>query len=257
MASGALGREVGKDLADDAGELVAVPRAWRGERDLRVPWVQVYDEVFVRRVCVHADVGREAPAGQRRDMLVQIPAHELDLLIAYLPVERFGGARHTTGSEEDSLHAALPLQKREAGERVSVVRFPDKDGKVAREKRFCATPGLEPVDNPPLGLQRKAQVREQCRGPGAGRDNQPFRLVCSHRRLHPNTVPGGRGFPGDNRLFETQFGSEGGRTFQMDIYGRLGPDEPRAPLVEGDGFAVGRQGWKAASYLFCFEQFVW
>src|SRR5215211_8319377 len=143
-------------------------------------------------------------------MLVQIPAHELDLLIAHLPVERFGGAPHTTGSEEDSLHAALPIQKREAGECISVVRFPDKDGKVAREKRFCATLGLEPVDYPPLGLQRKAQVREQCRGPGAGRANQPFRLVCSHRRLHPNTVPGGRGFPGDHRLFETQFGSEGG-----------------------------------------------
>jgi len=96
--------------------------------------VQVYDKVFVRRVCVHADDSLEAPTCQRRDILVQILAHEVDLFTAHLPVERFGGARYTAGAENDGLYAALPRQKREAGERVAVVRFPDKDGKATGEK---------------------------------------------------------------------------------------------------------------------------
>jgi hypothetical protein len=52
-----------------------------------------------------------------------------------------------------------------------------------------------------------------------------------------------------------QLRSEGGRAFQVGIYGRLGPDEARAPLVEGDGFAVGSQGGEASFHLLCFEYF--
>ena len=147
-----------------------------------MPGVQVYYKVFVWRVRVHANDGLEAPTRQRRYILGQVLAHESDLFIAHLPVERFGGARHAAGAEKNRLYAALSRQKREAGERVAVVRFPDEDGKVIREKWFCTTLGLEPVNYPPLGLQGKTQVREQFRGPGTSRDNTSFRLVCGRRR---------------------------------------------------------------------------
>jgi hypothetical protein len=47
-----------------------VPRARRGEGDLRMVGVQVYDEVLVGGVRVHADLGREAPARVRNVLLV-------------------------------------------------------------------------------------------------------------------------------------------------------------------------------------------
>src|ERR687898_1085854 len=62
VSGGAVGREVREDLGDNGGELVAVPRARRGEGDLRMVGVQVYDEVLVGGVRIHTDVGREAPA---------------------------------------------------------------------------------------------------------------------------------------------------------------------------------------------------
>ena len=72
ISGGAIGREVRKDLGNNGGELVAVPRARRGEGDLRMVGVQVYDEVLVGGVRVHADVGREAPASQGGDVPVEV-----------------------------------------------------------------------------------------------------------------------------------------------------------------------------------------
>src|SRR3712207_7304707 len=44
VSSGAVGREVREDLGDNGGELVAVPRARRGEGDLWMVGVQVYED---------------------------------------------------------------------------------------------------------------------------------------------------------------------------------------------------------------------
>src|ERR671917_2157840 len=71
-------RQIGHDLAYDARELVAVTRAGRGERDLRVLRVQIKDEVVVRRVGEHAALEvhrrpaaiREVPFGEVAQQLL-------------------------------------------------------------------------------------------------------------------------------------------------------------------------------------------
>src|SRR3712207_6950926 len=108
VSSGAVGREVREDLGDNGGELVSVPRARRGEGDLRMVGVQVYDEVLVGGVRIHADVGREAPASQGGDVPVEVPSDELDLVFAHPPVQRVRVARYAAGSEKDGLYAPLP-----------------------------------------------------------------------------------------------------------------------------------------------------
>ena len=71
--------QVGHDFAYHARELVAVPRAWRGEGDLLVVWVHVDDEVVVRRVGEHAGLEvhrRPAPVGEVA--LGEVPQEPLD-----------------------------------------------------------------------------------------------------------------------------------------------------------------------------------
>src|SRR3712207_7946637 len=58
-----------------------------------------------------------------------------------------------------TLFRSLSRHEREAGERVAVLRLPDKDGEVGGEERFRVPFGLEPADHAPLGLQGEAHLR--------------------------------------------------------------------------------------------------
>jgi hypothetical protein len=67
---GAAGGKVGEDLGDHGGKFVKMPRAWRGQRNLRMVEVHVHNEMLVGRDRLHADVGGEALARQRRNVRV-------------------------------------------------------------------------------------------------------------------------------------------------------------------------------------------
>src|SRR5215211_755826 len=80
-------RQVGHDLTYNARELVAVSRAGRGEGDLRVFRVQVYDEVVVRRVREHAGLQvHRRPATVGEVPLGEVP-QELLVVVVRLAVE--------------------------------------------------------------------------------------------------------------------------------------------------------------------------
>src|SRR6478752_566819 len=79
--------KVREDLAHDSGELVAVPRAGRGDHDLWKVWQGVDDEMLVGREGVEADPRREVLAVSLRDVAGQALAQALDVGQAGIAVQ--------------------------------------------------------------------------------------------------------------------------------------------------------------------------
>src|SRR3712207_7241979 len=144
----------------------------------------------------------ETPACQPGDVSCQVGSDKVDLLAVDFPVYGLGGGGDAAGPVKGCLHAALILLGGETVEPVPVVRLPDKDGEAIREERLEATLRPEPAHHLPLHLEGEAEAPEQLRGPGAGGDHEPLRVVRTLRRLDPD--PSRRRLPREDRLLEPE-----------------------------------------------------
>src|SRR5215218_5999326 len=82
--------QVGHDLADDAGELEAVSGAGRGDGDLRVVRVQIYDKVVVGSVGEHAGLQVHCWAAAVREVSFGEAPEELLVVVVGLAVDLVG-----------------------------------------------------------------------------------------------------------------------------------------------------------------------
>src|SRR5919107_76592 len=167
-------RQVGHDLTYDARELVAVSRAGRGERDLRVVRVQVYDEVVVRRVGEHAGLqihGRSATIGEVP--LGEVPQEPL-VVVVRLAVQAI---------RIDVLFQVVVLAELEAGHaedgeavESTLLHEQIEDGEGVGPEALRAR-GLQPGQNLPLRDGEAVEHVVQLGVPGACRDDEVVRLV--------------------------------------------------------------------------------
>ena len=182
----------------------------------------------------------------------QVPAGELYLVVAHVPVQRVRVARHASRAEEDGLHAVLSRH-----ERKQVNALPSSGSQIKTGKR----PGRNGPASPSGSNQQitrrsgsgELQVGEQGRGPGPWREDQPLRLVDGHRRLHADAVSGSSGLPGDDRLLETQLGPRSVARSPWAVIAAAGSMYPLS-LRRGRRF----RGWdgggrEAATHVFRFE----
>src|SRR5918998_5297132 len=158
-------RQVGHDLAYHASELVTVPRARRGERDLLVVGVQVDDEVVVGRVGEHAGLEvHRRPAAIREVPLGEL-AQQLLVVIERFAVEGFGVDEFF----QVVVLAELEARDAEDGEAVEapLVHEQVEDGEDAGPEALGAG-WLEPRQHLPLGHGEAIQHVEKLPVPGPG-----------------------------------------------------------------------------------------
>ena len=126
MTGKSLLGQIGHYLAYDAGELEAVPGAGRGDGDLRVVGVQVYDEVMVRGVGEHAGLQvhrRTAAVGEvsfgeaPEELLVVVVGLVVDLVgtAGLAQVEVFAELESGHAEDRQALEAAFIHEKVEDG----------------------------------------------------------------------------------------------------------------------------------------------
>jgi len=121
------------------------------------------------------EVAAQEPAGEGGHHRLQPRRDERDLVLVHDAVDGLGRRRDAV-PEQRGLHTAVrTVVRREAVERLAVVRPVDPDG-VPLEGAHPAD-GVEPEHDLPLDEERDAEVGEQLGSPGAGADHQPVGLV--------------------------------------------------------------------------------
>src|ERR671917_1268248 len=226
--------EVGHDLANHARELVAVPRARRGERDLLVVWVHVDDEVVVRRVGEHAGLQvhrRPAPVGEVA--LGEVPQHPLVAVVG-LAVVVVG---------VDDLFEVVVLAELETGDTVnreavetSLVHEQVEDGELFRAEALGAG-RLEPGEDLALGGGEAVEDVEELAVPGAGGHDELLRLVGAAVRADAHAVLAR--FPVEDSFVAVDLGARGLRGLNVGDDAPLGREEAAVGLKEGE--VLGRQ----------------
>src|SRR5215207_2240951 len=168
--------KVGHDLADDAGELEAVTRAGRGDRDLRVVGVPVYDEVVVRSVGEHAGLQvHRGPAAVREVSFGEAP-EELLVVVVGLAVDLVGAS----GLTQVEVLAELEARHAEDGEAVeaALVYEQVEDGEGVRPEKVRPS-RLQPGEDLPFRHGEAVQDVEEIPVPGAGSYHEPVGLVSA------------------------------------------------------------------------------
>src|SRR5215210_5305026 len=168
--------QVGHDLAYDAGELEAVPRAGRGDRDLRVVGVQVYDEVVVGGVGEHAGLQVHRGTAAVGEVSFGETPEELLVVGAGLAVDLVG----FTGLAQVEVLAELEAWHAEDGEAVEAafVHEQVEDGEGVRPE--VIRPGrLQPGEDLPLRHGEPIEDIEEIPIPGAGGHHEPVGLVSA------------------------------------------------------------------------------
>ena len=259
MPGGAGGREVGHDLADDRGELEAVAGETGGHGDLRAVGERGDHEMLVRGVGVHAGLGDEERAVQRRHPRDDRLAHLRDLVLVDRAIDRLGraDAARAGDAEVGDLRAAVrPLVRREAVELNLRLGLPDVDRQLPDRVRRDAAERVEPVHHLALHLQRQAEIAQEVGGPRAGGDDEPRGLVAAARRGDAHALAAGSGGPGGDRLGEMEVGTEPRRAVEVRRDAVLGAHEPGQRLVEGDHVRAGLEDGEAATDVGGVEDFM-
>src|SRR5215210_1605127 len=168
--------QVGHDLAYDAGELEAVSGAGRGDRDLRVVRVQVYDKVVVGGVGEHAGLQVHRWAAAVGEVSFGEAPEELLVVVVGLAVDLLstaGLAQVEVLAELEAGHA----EDREAVETALVhEQVEDREG-VRPEK--IRPDRLQPGEDLPLWHGEPVEDVEEIPIPGTGGHHEPVGLVSA------------------------------------------------------------------------------
>src|SRR5215213_1899263 len=214
-------REIGQDLADNRGELEAVPGAGRGDNDLGKIGQHIEDEMLVWGIGEHAGAQGHGWAVRRRKVARGGLAQWRFVTGVRLPLEIVG------------VNSLLPMMVKTDLETRYVVLWeavvaPLRDHEVEHreplryEKRRLQ--GREPAQHLTLRHGEIGEGGDQGGHPGAGRENQPPSLVDAPVGGDAHTVT--ERFPLDDLLSCPDVGAGGQGT--LDVGGDAALREEKA-----------------------------
>src|SRR5919107_32873 len=233
--------EVGHDLTDDAGELEAVSRARRGDRDLRVVRVQIKDEVVVRGVGEHAGLQVHGGASAVGEVSLGEAPEELLVAVVGLAVKLVGAS----GLVQVEVLAELEARHAEDGKAVeaTLVHEQIEDGEVVGPEEIRPV-RLQPGEDLSLRHGEAAQDIEEIGVPGAGGHNESVGLVGAAVCAYAHTPL--QRHPFEDPLVAVYLGTQRLRRHHVGDDAPLRREESSLRLEERDVFGGEVVAWVAA-----------